>query len=114
MKSAPAAIASNEACLISTAERNAPLSKMTFKCALPQAAFNSCSSSYTSLWNPLKNLPIEITTSISSAPACTVKAVSATFTSINDCEDGKQAATAAMFTPFSFSNTALVTGTKDG
>ena len=76
---------------------NSPVSRITFKCALPHASFTFVISSETYWYSPHKNLPREITISISSAPAFTTDFTSANLALSEVIPLGKAVATDAIF-----------------
>ena len=99
IKSAPAYMAISLAFLTLSKVISSPVSNMTFNLAAPQASLIVAISSKTKLYSPSRNLPLEITISISSAPWSTANLVSLIFTSKVDCPLGNAVATEATFTP---------------
>ena len=98
MKSAPPAIATSEARRTASYVPSSPVSRITFRCALPHASLTATISSYTCPIRPERKAPRSITMSISSAPASTAARTSASFTSSGACPAGKAVATEATFT----------------
>lgn len=110
MKSAPARIAISLAWRTLSNVESSPVSKITFKRALPQASLIAAISSKTKLKFPERNSPREMTISNSSAPASTAILVSANFISRDEFPEGKAVATEATLMPVPFSaSTAVAT-----
>src|SRR5215471_10529421 len=95
MKSAPASIASQEARRTLSSVPSSPFSRITFRCASPQAPRTAAISSNTSLYRPLRKAPLSMTMSTSSAPAATVDFTFASLTSSAARPDGNAVATLA-------------------
>ena len=99
MKSAPASMASIDACRTWSYEPSSAVSRMTFRCASPQASLTRTISSITRVSSPARKASREITMSISSAPAATASSVSRSLSSSEACPLGKAVATEAALTP---------------
>ena len=113
MKSAPASIASIDAWRTWSSEPSSDVSRITLRCASPQASFTRTISSCTRASSPDRNASREMTMSISSAPAATVSSVSAILTASDVCPDGNPVDTDAVFTPVPRS-AATAVGTSAG
>ena len=96
---APAFSASVLARAMSGMVASSPVSRITLSRASPQASLIAAISSKTKLYSPCRNLPREMTISISSAPFCTAYLVSRIFTSRGACPLGKAVATEATLIP---------------
>ena len=68
MKSAPASMASHDARATLSSVASSPVSRITFRCAGPQASRTARISSYTWPYRPARNAPRSMTMSTSSAP----------------------------------------------
>ena len=99
MKSAPASIASIDACRTWSYEPSSEVSRMTLRWASPQASRTRTISSITRVSSPDRKASREITMSISSAPVATASSASRSFTSREACPLGNAVVTAAALTP---------------
>ena len=98
MKSPPASRASQLARRTLSNVTNSPVSRMTFRCAVPHACFTATISSNTSPRWPDRKAPRSITMSISSAPAATASATSISLVRNAARPDGNAVATLATAT----------------
>src|SRR5215475_15005895 len=113
MKSAPASIASQEARRTLSSVPSSPVSRITFRCASPQAPRTAAISSNTSWYRPDRKAPLSMTMSTSSAPAATADFTSASFTSSAARPDGNAVATLATWIGVP-ATPATATGTRSG
>src|SRR5215468_542944 len=113
MKSAPASIASQDARRTLSSVPSSPVSRITFRCASPQALRTAAISSNTSWYRPDRKAPLSMTMSTSSAPAATADFTSASFTSSAARSDGNAVATLATWIPVP-ATPATATGTRSG
>src|ERR687891_1454115 len=113
MKSAPAAMASMDAFRIWSYDPSSPISRITFRCAVPQASFDRATSSNAWWYRPERKADRFSTMSISSAPHRTAWPISSRRSSSGANPDGKPPATLATLTPVPRSRSAA-TGTRDG
>src|SRR5918996_3422027 len=113
MKSAPAAMASMEALRTWSYDPSSPISRITFRCAVPQASLDRVISSNAWWYLPERNAERFSTMSISSAPHCTACRISSSRSWSGARPEGNPPATLATFTPVPRSRSAA-TGTSAG